>query len=153
MNGVEHLADQLKKAFEGGAWHGPSVKDSLLNVTSINAMTRPINKVHTIWEIVLHLNAWHDAVRKRLTGLIVNLNDEEDWPPVKNVSEFAWTTSIENLEKSLNNLLKTISLFDSNKLHDIIPGLNYTNYFLICGLIQHDIYHAGQIALLKKALI
>jgi uncharacterized damage-inducible protein DinB len=153
MKEEEHLADQLKKAFEGGAWHGPSVKEALLNISSLNANARPIKHVHSIWEIVLHLNAWHDAVRKRLIGLTVNLSDEEDWPPIKNVSEFAWTTAVENLGKSMNNLLKTISDFDESKLHDIIPGLNYTNYFLICGLIQHDIYHAGQIALLKKALI
>ncbi len=152
MNEVEQLADQLKKAFEGGAWHGPSVKEALMNITSAKANARPIKQVHTIWELVLHITAWHDAVRKRLTGLTVNLSNEEDWPAVNNVSEFAWTTAIENLGKSMNNLLKTLSFFDAGKLYDNISGLNYSNYFLISGLIQHDVYHAGQISLLKKAI-
>ncbi len=152
MNEAEHLADQLKKAFEGEAWHGPSVKEVLMSVTSDMAAARPIKHAHNIWELVLHITAWHDAVRKRLTGLSVNLSDEEDWPAVKNASEFAWTTAIETLGKSTDNLLKTLSKFDSSKLHDNISGLNYTYYFLISGLIQHDVYHAGQIALLKKAI-
>ena len=152
MNEVEYLADLLKKAYEGGAWHGPSVKEALFNITSAKANARPIKNAHTIWELVLHITAWHDAARKRLTGLTVNLSDEEDWPAVNNAGEYAWTSAIENLGKSTDNLLKTLSIFDSSKLHDNISGLNYTYYFLISGLIQHDVYHAGQIALLKKAI-
>jgi uncharacterized damage-inducible protein DinB len=153
MNEVEHLADQLKRAFEGEAWHGPSVKEVLMNVTSEMAAAKPIKHAHNIWELVLHITAWHDAVRKRLAGLSVNLSDEEDWPSVDNISENAWAAAVENLGKSTNNLLKVLSAFDPSKLYDNTSGLNYTNYFLINGLIQHDVYHAGQIALLKKALL
>ncbi len=153
MNEVEHLADQLKKAFEGEAWHGPSLKEVLMNVTSNMAAAKPIKHAHNIWELVLHITAWHDAVRKRLAGLSVNLNDKEDWPPLEDISENAWAAAVENLGKSTNNLLKVLSAFDPSKLYDNTSGLNYTNYFLINGLIQHDVYHAGQIALLKKALL
>ena len=152
MNEIIRIKDQLEKAFYGGAWHGPSVMETLNGVSSEKAISKPIAGAHCIWEIVLHISAWQDAVKRRLQGDPANLTDEEDWQPLIDVSEDAWQKDITQLKKSMDNLIAIVEEFDQSKLIEKAAGQNYSNYFMLHGLVQHDIYHAGQIALLKKIL-
>jgi len=73
MNEVRHLADQHRRALEGGAWHGPALLEALAGVTAKRASSRPISKAHSIWEIVLHIEAWDRVVVGRLTGKPIDL--------------------------------------------------------------------------------
>jgi hypothetical protein len=84
------LADQIRRAFEGNAWHGDSILELLADVNAKTAAARPIAKAHSIWEILLHIAAWDDAVRRRIRGTAVTLNDEQNFPPVKDTSDAAW---------------------------------------------------------------
>src|SRR5215469_16443635 len=84
------LADQIHRAFEGDAWHGDSVLELLRDVTATTAAAHPIPKAHSIWELVLHIAAWDDAVRRRIGGAALTLSDEENFPAVKDTSESAW---------------------------------------------------------------
>src|SRR5437762_14169982 len=68
MNEIERILDQLKRAYEGGAWHGPSVKEVLNGVTAEQAQARPIQNGHTIYELVRHIAVWEDVGRRRLQG-------------------------------------------------------------------------------------
>ena len=68
MKETERIREQLKRAFEGGAWHGPGVLEILENVSAAQAATHPIEGAHSIWELVLHIKAWEDACRRRLSG-------------------------------------------------------------------------------------
>ncbi len=150
MSETRRIADQLQRAFEGEAWHGPAVKEVLAGVTAARAAARPIASAHSIWEIVGHIAAWEDAVRRRLRGELVELTDAEDWPPVEDAAERAWASLLERLEAGNRALRQTILGFDESQL-DRPPGRNRsTAYVLMHGVIQHDLYHAGQIAVLKK---
>src|SRR5438445_13544290 len=110
------LADQIRRAFEGDAWHGDSIKELLAGVTAATAAARPIKNAHTIWELVLHIAAWDDAVLRRTSGKPVTLTDEENFPPVKDTSEGAWRKAIDHLKNKHNALIKGVAAFSDSDL-------------------------------------
>jgi uncharacterized damage-inducible protein DinB len=147
------LADQLRRAFEGDAWHGDSVLELLAGVDASQAAARPIKDAHTIWELVLHIAAWDDAVLRRTSGKAVTLTDEENFPTVNDTSTGAWRKTIEHLKKTHDALIKGVTTFTDARLLDQVPGKtgdHYNFYYMFSGVVQHELYHAGQIALLKK---
>ena len=147
---VHRIEDQLQRAFEGGAWHGPSVLEVLEGVTAAKAAARPVAGAHSIWEMVLHIAAWKGAVRRRLQGEPVELTDAEDWPAVRDTDEAAWAAAQEKLRSGHQALRRAIAKLSDARLKEEVPGKDYTHYHLAHGVIQHDLYHAGQIALLRK---
>src|ERR1700685_1416006 len=90
MSESARIADQLHRSFDGEAWHGDALFEILEGVTADRASARPIKSAHSIWELVLHIAAWDDAVRQRLGGVAVTLSDAENFPPVTDTSEAAW---------------------------------------------------------------
>ena len=152
MAEVERIADQLRRAFEGKAWHGPSVREVLAGVTAEQAARQPLPDAHSIWEIVVHIGVWEAFVRRRLEGeVITDVPPEQDWPPVADTSEAAWKRTLEDLERGHQRLRKVISELPESRLSETVSGMGYSVYFMLHGVVQHDLYHAGQIALLKKA--
>ena len=80
---IKRIQGQLERAFAGEAWHGPSLLELLAAVNGDKAAARPIASAHNIWELVLHLAAWDQAVVRRLAGDRAQLSESEDWPAVK----------------------------------------------------------------------
>ena len=80
MTEIPRIADQLNRAFEGEAWHGPAVMDILEGITPQQAAARPFNGTHSIWDIVLHIAAWERACRRRLGGERAQLPDAGTGP-------------------------------------------------------------------------
>lgn len=149
---VRRIADQLQRAFEGPAWHGPSVLESLDGVTAKAAAAKPLVRTHSIWEITLHIAAWETVALRGLQGGSTNLTDEEDWPQVIDASEEAWKRALRSLQNGNAKLQQEILQFPDSKLDQIVDNeQRQTYYVLLHGVIQHDLYHAGQIAVLKKA--
>ncbi len=154
MYETARLADQIRRAFDGDAWHGDSVLELLANVDAATAAARPINNAHSIWELVLHIAAWDDDVRRRTGGVAVSLTDEQNFPPVKDTSEAAWHKAVQHLKHTHNELVRAVAAFPDSRLQDQVPGKSedyYNFYYMFSGIVQHELYHAGQIALLKKA--
>jgi uncharacterized damage-inducible protein DinB len=151
MKEIERIETQLKLAFDGGAWHGPGVLETLDGVSARQAAARPIPGVHSIWELVLHIAAWESACRRRLTGDRAELSTEEDWPPVNDKSEAAWAMTKAALIEGHHKLRESIAFLDESRLDEPILENMPSVYVTIHGVIQHDLYHAGQIAILKKA--
>src|SRR5690348_2066639 len=92
MSEIVRILDQLQRAYEGNAWHGPSVREVLSGVTAAQAAARPLANAHTIWELVHHIAVWEGVVRRRLEGdrREINISSPEDWPPPEDNSETAW---------------------------------------------------------------
>ena len=151
MNEVQRVTDQLHRAFYGEAWHGPAVMELLKEVTVVQAANRPVSQTHTTWEIVNHLSVWKDAVRRRLSGEDVQLEGEADWPPMRDVLASDWERTVELLKERHDALEATVADLSESKLDTPWLAGKATAYFLIHGSIQHDLYHAGQIALLLRA--
>jgi len=115
------------------------------------APAKPLDQAHSIWEIVLHITAWQNAIVRRLQGEALHLNQKEDWPEVNDFGERAWSDAIRTLEQSFDQLDQTIGALSDAQLNHAVPGKKYNIYFMLHGIIQHNLYHAGQIALLKKS--
>jgi len=150
MKEINEILDQLEINFRGDAWHGPSVMRLLADVSAEQAAAKTVQNMHSIWELGLHIKVWKDAPRRRLAGETFEPTSEEDWPEVTDTSEAAWENTLKELEASHEQLAEAVSKLDDSQLHEPATGTDYSNYFMIHGVIQHDLYHAGQIALLKK---
>jgi uncharacterized damage-inducible protein DinB len=153
MSEAVRIADQLRRAFDGDAWHGDSLFEILKGVTAAQAAARPIKNAHSIWELVLHITAWDGAVQRRLGGAAVELSDAENFPPVGDTTEAAWRKTLKELRRVHEELGKTVATLPDSRLDLIVPGkqgAHYTFYYMLHGVVQHELYHAGQIALLKK---
>jgi uncharacterized damage-inducible protein DinB len=153
MTETHRINSQLKRAQEGQAWHGPSLRELLDGVTAEQAAAKPIPNAHSVWELVNHIIAWEQIAKRRLEGAEeVAVPDEVNFPPVTDASDEAWQATLRSIAASNRGLRESIKKIDDQKLEELTPGTAYSIYVLLHGVIQHDLYHAGQIALLKKAL-
>jgi uncharacterized damage-inducible protein DinB len=152
MSEAERIAEQLRRAHEGEAWHGPSLRELLQDLTPEQALARPVAGAHSILELVLHIAAWEAVARRRLAGDAAQIyNTPEDWP-AGDSSEETWRTALKRLEEENAKLREAILRLDDAKLDEpIYEGMSST-YVTLQGVVQHSLYHAGQIAVLKKAL-
>ena len=153
MSEVRRIEDQLRRAFEGQAWHGDSLMELLSGVTANQAAAKPLKDVHSIWEIVSHITFWVEVSRRRAEGdeaPVENLSD--GWLSPTDTSEAAWQQTLEKLRQSNEALCQTIAGLTDEGLKESAAGQPYSIYFLLHGVIQHNLYHGGQIAVLKKVL-
>ena len=151
---VERIRDQFRRAFDGEAWHGPSVRQLLDGVSAQQAAAHPIPGAHSIWQLTLHIAAWERACKRRLEGDPAQLTDVEDWQPINDTSEAAWENTKQQLIDNHRELLEAIARVDDARLNDpIVEDSQSSVYVTLHGVVQHDLYHAGQIAMLKKALV
>ena len=152
----ERISDQFRRAFEGEAWHGPSVLSLVEGVTAEQAAAHPVAGAHSIWELVLHIEAWERACKRRLQGDRAQLSTEEDWALVSDHSEAAWEKAKQKMIETHADLIDAIGSLDESRLDKPIiddPTIPFSStYVTLHGGVQHDLYHAGQIAIIKKAL-
>lgn len=150
MTEVEKISDQLRRSHQGVAWHGPSLSELLQGLTSAKAALKT-DGLHSIWELVLHVAAWELAGARILRGEDVReLPPEQDWPPVGEPSERRWLETIGKLDTAHRELAEEIRQCTPERLSEIVTGRKYSVYFLLHGIVQHNLYHAGQIAILRK---
>ena len=153
MSETEFIVDQLKRAFDGGAWHGPALMEILEGVDAATAASHPLSTAHSIWELALHLTGWEDVIIRRIVyGKPAELSDDQNFGgAITDHSETAWRNAVKTLQEKHSELIKTVSNLPEAKLNDPVPGRDYNNRFMLLGAGQHVAYHSGQIALLKKS--
>ena len=151
MNEIDRVLDQLRRSRGGGAWHGPSLEEVLSGVDAGTAAARPIPDAHTIWEIALHIATWQEVVRRRIAGHEVTPTEAENWPRVEQPSDAAWEAAVAKLRDTRERLEREVAELSPVALAEPPRAGEKTRYALLHGIIQHDLYHAGQIALLAKA--
>jgi len=149
------LADELERAHRGGAWHGPALAETLVDVDAATALRRPVPAAHTIWEIVSHVSGWLDTCRRRIEDETdQDPTPEEDWPPTAEVgdgAEDAWQRELVTLDERFRRFHATVAALDDASLEAPAAGSAPTVRGLILGVIQHHAYHGGQITLLRKS--
>jgi uncharacterized damage-inducible protein DinB len=152
MTEKERILEQLRRALTGPAWHGPALKEILADVSADRAAARPIQGAHCIGELVLHIAAWDAVVRRRLEGeRIEDLPAGEDWRAFEPGAD-GWRRALETLEEERLSLDAAVTEFPESRLDENVPACRYSFGFMLHGVVQHDLYHAGQIALLKRML-
>ena len=159
MNEAARIVDELDRDHSGEPWHGSSVTDILRGITPAQAAMRPIATGHTIWELVLHMTSWRQEVRRRLSGALPGNPEAGDWPAAPVATADAWNAAVAALDAAHAALMKDAAALSDAALfaptsdpRNRETGAGVTLYVLLHGLAQHDAYHAGQIALLKKAV-
>lgn len=150
------IADQLASAINGEAWYGDSLREILDGVTEDQALARPIPNAHSIWELVLHVEAWikffDGAIAGKPIPVWATMPKELDWPPLTATTGEAWQQAVNSFFSNHQKVVQAIKSFDDRRLDETVPGRTYNFYHLFGSAIQHAVYHGGQIALLKKAL-
>jgi uncharacterized damage-inducible protein DinB len=151
---IKRLDVQLQRSFEGGAWHGPALLEVLDGCTPEEAFARPIAGAHTVWEIVLHLIGTYHLVLRRLNGDAAPLSPAQDWPPAPTPTLSAWQDTVSALRRANEELRQRVLAFNPHALDaPLVPEPAFSAYTQFIGITQHDLYHAGQIVLLKRALV
>lgn len=154
----DRLVDALARAHDGAPWHGPSRAEILRDVTAAEAAWRPAAGAHSIWEIVLHMRSWTREVLRRAAGGIPGEPEDGDWPAVPTpADDAAWRTTLESLEASHAALRAFVeSMDDATRAARVKdrpwdpPGQAITQRAMIRSLAEHDVYHSGQLAMLKR---
>jgi len=158
MSEIVRIIDELEREHSGDPWHGSALQQILDGISASGAARKPIPQGHSIWELVLHMTGWKKEVQSRLGGAPAKDPAEGDWPEVGDPSEVRWRLAVGALEDAHRDLVATIRALPESKLFEptndqrnrpLGTGVSY--YVLLHGIVQHDVYHAGQIALLKKS--
>jgi uncharacterized damage-inducible protein DinB len=152
------LKEDLRNVYLGNPWHGSSITDVLKGVDAETAARRVIPTAHTIWELVLHMTGWTREVTSRLKGAAPK-SPPEDWPvPPFGGGRAAWKSALDDFGSAQAEVEQVVAALKPAELvrwiadqRDPAPGAGVTVGTLIRGLIQHHVYHEGQIALLKRS--
>lgn len=144
---VARISDQLGRALEGPAWHGPSFIEAIEGLSARDAEARPLPAGHSIHEVAAHIAAWLEIVGQRVAGASPRITDEMDWPGGTD-----WPTTVARVRDAASHLRSTVNALTPADLdrHLANPGDDWTVYATLHGVIQHVLYHTGQIAILKK---
>jgi hypothetical protein len=152
---IDHLLGLLDEAYNRAAWHGPNLRGSIRGVKASEAAMPPCSGRHNIWEIVVHAAYWKYVVRRRLTGEKRGsfLLPGSNWfKRPTDRSEKAWRADVALLEREHRLLREAAASFPSKDLDHRARGSKTYARRLIAGIAFHDVYHAGQIQLIKKLL-
>jgi uncharacterized damage-inducible protein DinB len=157
---AEHarIVDELRRAWDGDPWHGDPVARILDGITADEAAARPLPGAHGAWEIVLHMTAWTREVARRLRDGVAREPEDGDWPAPVGGGEGEWRSATDALARAHAELVAAVADFPPARLRQVVgdardrplgAGVSYA--VMLHGLAQHHAYHAGQIALLRRA--
>jgi len=150
VNPIFQLIRQLQKIYNGAAWHGPNIVETLSSIT-LDQTTKRVGEAHNIAELVHHIYAWRIFIIKRFSGESdFEVSDDFNFKKFDSIDEATWKALLLQLGESQKQLIATMTNFDPQRLPEEVINRNYTYLDLLHGIIHHDLYHLGQIVLLKK---
>ena len=151
--GIDQLLLIIDQAYNRRSWHGTNLRGSIRGVTPEQAAWRPGRNRHNIWEIVVHAAYWKYVVRRRLTGEhrgSFPLTGSNWFRRPEQVSKASWQADIRLLDQAHSTMRDAVAALSMKELHRTRAGSTNSNFSLISGIAAHDLYHAGQIQLLKR---
>jgi len=143
----------LDQSYDKKAWHGPNLRGSIRRLSATEAAWRPHAQRHNIAEHVVHAAYWKYAVRRRLLGEkrgSFPLKGSNWFVVPESLSEETWRGYISLLDEQHRSLRQAVAEFPEARLHRPSPGSRYVAAEMIYGIASHDLYHVGQIQLLKR---
>jgi len=154
MTETERIRDLLYYTYRGPCWHGPALAQNLEGVTVEQALTRPIGDGHSIWELVQHATAWVNVAIRTLDGEAYTvLPAEQDWADLAAQDEAAWDSAKAILESSMDALCDAVVELPDAKLDELVPGQDFSYFWMLNGVVHHNTYHSGQVGILRKAFV
>lgn len=152
---IAPLLSQLDQAYDRRSWHGPNLRGSLRGVTPAQAAWRPAPRRHNIWELAVHAAYWKYAVRRRLAGEkrgSFALKGSNFFTRPTELTAAAWKHDLALLESSHRALRETIAGLSERDLARMPAGGSFSVLAMVQGIAAHDLYHAGQVQLLKRLM-
>lgn len=157
MSNSSKLYNQLSTILYGHAWYGNPIYTIIDSVTFESAFEKVPGASHTIAEILMHMLSWTEEVTSRMQGHVAGTPAGGDWPHVGEPDEQKLQQMVNNFKLANVKLLQLIDEFPEDKWNqatnderESYSGDELSYEAMIVGLIQHHVYHAGQIALLNK---
>lgn len=150
---VQALVDLLDEAFDRRSWHGTNLRGAVRGLSVDRAAWRPSDGRHNVWELVVHAAYWKYAVRRRLTGEkrgSFPLKGSNFWVRPVRGDAAEWKADVRLLVEQHRLLRSAVLAVPVQRLSKKAPGSTFTHAALIRGAAAHDLYHAGQIQLLKR---
>jgi len=155
MADVRQILAIIDRAYDKKSWHGTNLRGSIRGVSAARAAWRPARNRHNIWEIVVHAAYWKYAVARRFSevprgSFPVKGSNWFRRPEGSKATESAWRADVALLQSTHEALRREIAQLTNEDL-SITPGRSkVSNFDLVAGIAAHDLYHAGQIQLLKR---
>ena len=149
-----HLAEQLKEAYEGAPWFGKNALTLLNETTPDMALQQPAGQ-HSILELVWHMANWKSFAINRLRkdeSVSLQQFETQDWRTLNHADASLWPQGVAEYKKTHNELVELLQQQTDDLLHQNVFERNYTYSTLLNGVLQHDVYHLGQIAYIQKLL-
>lgn len=151
---ILQIAEHLKDAYEGEPWFGRSIKEILNEIDEAMAFERPKGQ-HSILELVWHMTTWKEFTLSRLRNddkMPIKYFEENDWRVLDHSDKTLWQRGLQQFAKLHNELIEVIQQQKDEILSQRVGDRQYDFRKLLYGITQHDIYHLGQIAYIKKML-
>ncbi len=153
MREFERIARLLEQTFEGRAYYGPSVLDALKDVSVVIAGPQPDGGTHNIWDLVAHLAGELRCARTLLEGSAEPwIEGLTSWPRSAGISAIEWEQAVSALTEANRPMVQSVEKLDESLLDKHLTQVGRTHYTMLHGAIQHNVYHAGPISLLKRQL-
>jgi uncharacterized damage-inducible protein DinB len=153
------LLVQIRHTHAGDPWYGAPRTRFLDGLSAERAAHRPLGSPHSLWELVLHMTSWTNEVRRRLGGAAPALPAEGDWPAIADASEAGWARAKDALAAAHIALVNDAERLTPQDLarqvgeqRDAPLGAGLNQARMLVGLAQHDAYHIGQLALVRRLL-
>lgn len=151
MSEINRILAHFDQVMHGSAWHGDPGWQILEEISPEAAAKRLLPDAHTIWEIVMHMIFWEEVATERLAGRRAGLIEERNFPAMPKATQENWDKTLIQFRDSNRKFREALSRLDPARLDELSAAGKRTFYDEAHGLIEHHIYHLGQIGLLKKA--
>lgn len=152
MTNSQRLAHQYDRVMRGDAWHGDAVWTTLSGISAEIAAKTAHPAAHTIWELLAHMTFWETEVCRRVDGLPPRSVEELNFPVTPEPTAENWEHALEQFRSSNESFRSTLLRVDDAGLDVPLPGRDKPLYVELDGVIQHNLYHAGHVAILRKIL-
>lgn len=150
---INNLIRQLNEIQEGSRWFDQNFRDRFDTLSEVDAFTCPLPEIHSVAEHVSHMLAWRKECVLRFKGLKTELmNSPADWKNNDTLRNIGWTNLKNDLYSSRAELIDLIANHDDEYLETKFQDREYNHHYLVEGIIQHDLYHLGQIGITIKLL-
>ena len=153
-NRIDKLIFQFQNVFDGTPYYGDSIQ-SIIELIPYESANNSINNGHTIAQIIEHMLAWRLLAIEHLKGNVhydIELGSDNDWTSLKITSQSEWIKLKQAFAQSHETLIELLKQKEDRWLSSKLEGKVFSYNFLLKGIIQHDIYHIGQVNLLKNSI-
>jgi len=145
MSRVQRLLAEIRDAYNGRPWYGDSLRKTLDGIDQRRAHAKPLPNAHSIAELLGHLTAWIEVINRRLDGEVFQVTKGINFPPPAK-----WSDQLKRLDRAHKALIERVSALSDDDLDKRLAGKRHTIEFGVRGVVQHCIYHQGQIGMLGK---